>query len=372
MKTLRQIIILTILTSLNLFGQNKLPKNLRQTVQYLDKDCPERVKNKIQTIHEDSLIYAVYPFAKTEPYKNYKTISNWTSDENGNPKITNYLENKGIYDYHSEVLLYSFRQYLKNRKINEEEIIHTFAIKQKDAEDKDKIKYLTDTINGNYIPKILDDCFIQINSFWNDSTKIQVKNWEEKEFTANAHFGFGMWIRNNWRLWGGSRLSKYFNDMGIYHPDDMSGIILVSYHRYLNNKEIKLEEQVKYYQDYWEKSKKAELNTKQEEFSEYKIGDTLEFNYKKGYVSKEQEYKYDEDICIAKGIVTERNEKDFLIKVKIIEACDKKGIIYYDNDGYRIYDSKTKRWSNPPKRIIKRVKKNKEQWFEYSDWETLN
>lgn len=371
MRTLIQILTLTILTSINLFGQNKLPKNLTQAVKYLDKDCSESVKNEIKTIHEDSLIYSIYPFAKNEPYKNYKTIFNWTSDENGNPKITKYLENKGVLVYHSEVLLYSFRQYLKNGTINEKEILSKFSLKQKNAEEKDKIKFITDTINGIYIPKDLEDCFVQINSFWNDSTKIQVKNWEEKEFAGKVHLGFGMWMRNNWRLWGGSRLSKYFNDLGIHHPDDMSGIILDSYHRHLNNKEIKLEEQIKYYQDYWENSKKEELSRKQEEFSEYNIGDTLEFNYNKGYVSKEQEDKDDDDICIAKGIIIARNEKDFLVKVKIIETCDKKGIIYFDNDGHRIYDPKTKRWSNPPKRIIKKVKKNKEQWFEYKDWETL-
>lgn len=371
MRTILQILTLTLLTSLNLLGQNRLPTDLKQVVKYLDKDCSDNVKNEIKTIHEDSLIYSVYPFAKIEPYKNYKTIFNWTSSENGNPKLTKYLENKGIYDYHSEVLLYSLRQYLKNGKINDKEILNKFSLKQKNAEEKDKIKFTTDTINGIYIPKDLEECFVQINSFWNDSTKIQVKNWEEKEFAGKVHLGFGMWMRNNWRLWGGSRLSKYFNDLGIYHPDDMSGIILDSYHRNLNNKEIKLDEQIKYYQDYWENSKKEEVKRKQEEFSEYKLRDTIEFNYNKGYVSKEQEDKYDYDICIAKGIVTERNEKDFLIKVKIIETCDKKGIIYFDNDGQRIYDPKTKRWSDPSKRIIKKVKKNKEQWFEYKDWETL-
>lgn len=217
----------------------------------------------------------------------------------------------------------------------------------------------------------MEDCFEQINSFWNDSIKTQVKIWEESEFTGKVHMGFGMWIRNNWRLWGGSRLSKYFNDLGVYHPDDMSEIILDSYHRHLNNKEINLEEQIKYYQNYWEISKQADLKRKQEEFSKYIVGDTLGFNYNKGFVSTEQEKKYDNDSCIAKGIITERNEKDFLIKVRIIETCDKKGIIIFDNDGYRIYDPKTKRWSDPSKRIIKKIKKSKEQWFEYKDWEIL-
>ncbi|KAF0196860.1 MAG: hypothetical protein FD166_2138 [Bacteroidetes bacterium] len=114
-------------------------------------------------------------------------------------------------------------------------------------------KYNTDSLNGIYIPKDLNDCFNQIDGFWNDSIKNQVKSWTEEEFCANAHFGFGMWMRNNWGLWGGSRLQAYFNDKGIYHPDDMSGIILTSYYRYLKGDKIELKKQIKSYKTYWEK-----------------------------------------------------------------------------------------------------------------------
>ena len=78
----------------------------------------------------------------------------------------------------------------------------------------------------------------------------------EKEFTTDSHFGLGLWIRNNWGLWKGSRLSNFFIANGIFHPDDMSGIILTSYHRKLNGIEIQLEKQIKYYQEYWDKQKK--------------------------------------------------------------------------------------------------------------------
>ena len=60
-------------------------------------------------------------------------------------------------------------------------------------------------------------------------------------------------MRNNWGLWGGSRLSKYFNKIGIYHPDDMSAIILESYRRNLQGEAIDLESQVDFYQEYWAK-----------------------------------------------------------------------------------------------------------------------
>ena len=65
-------------------------------------------------------------------------------------------------------------------------------------------------------------------------------------------------MRNNWGLWKGSRLSKWFNSQGIKHTDDMSGVILVSYYRHLNGKPIELEKQIQYYKNYWAKTKARE------------------------------------------------------------------------------------------------------------------
>ncbi len=101
-------------------------------------------------------------------------------------------------------------------------------------------RFILDSIDGVYIPKDLTDCFQQIDSFWDDSTKTMVKSCTEDEFVAKSHHGFGMWIRNNWGLWTGSRLSKYFNEKGIDHADYMSGAILKNYHRYLNGQDIEI------------------------------------------------------------------------------------------------------------------------------------
>jgi hypothetical protein len=120
--------------------------------------------------------------------------------------------------------------------------------------DRLRINQYADSIEGVYIPKDLEDCFAQLNSFWNDSIKLSIKAMKEDSFVTESHFGIGMWIRNNWGLWGSSRLSSYFSDLEIFHPDDMSGIILRSYHRKLNNKDIKLEEQIAEYHEFWKNS----------------------------------------------------------------------------------------------------------------------
>jgi len=45
-----------------------------------------------------------------------------------------------------------------------------------------------------------------------------------------------MWLRNNWGLWGGSRLQQYFFEKEIKDPDRMSSIILSHYYNYLQGR----------------------------------------------------------------------------------------------------------------------------------------
>lgn len=108
----------------------------------------------------------------------------------------------------------------------------------------------TNAVTGIYIPNDLDACFVELNTMLTPEFIEEIKQGSEEDMNR-FHHGFGMWMRNNWSLWGGSTLSKWFNEKGIHHPDDMSGIIFDSFWRHLNNKPIKLEEQIKVYQEYW-------------------------------------------------------------------------------------------------------------------------
>jgi len=108
---------------------------------------------------------------------------------------------------------------------------------------------------GVYIPKDLEDCFQELKSMLHPSLIQEMKSGSERDM-VKYHLGLGMWVRNNWGLWKGSRLKDYFNGLGIFHPDDMSGIILDSFWRHLNNSPINLQEQIKYYQEYWKKMKR--------------------------------------------------------------------------------------------------------------------
>ncbi len=251
----RQLLILTIsfLTSLFVYGQKiKSPKDIQSAVTYLHTDCPDSLQQKIKVTPDDQLINLCYPW-KSE----YTTIYDWTEPGNKKSKIKKYVIHKGItYPEHQQtIILIAFKRNLLGQIVNEDEIIKPFKIIEDNWRMEDKVRLTTDSIRGVYIPKDLEDCFKQMDNILSDSTKMKVKKWTEHEFSGRIHWDWGKWMRNKWQLWSGSRLSKFFNDLGIYHPDDMSGIILASYHRYLTGRAINLDEQIKFYQEYWKKTK---------------------------------------------------------------------------------------------------------------------
>lgn len=91
------------------------------------------------------------------------------------------------------------------------------------------------------IPKTLEECYVELND--TEGLLDWLKETEESA-TAIAHHSLGRWIRNNWGLWKAEgELFHFFKNNGIDQPDDMSGIILTSFHRHMNNKDIKLDEQ---------------------------------------------------------------------------------------------------------------------------------
>lgn len=101
----------------------------------------------------------------------------------------------------------------------------------------------------NYVPENLDEAIQILLQGNKGNTNIYE---DEDKFIAESHHSVGRYLRNTWGLWTGSELQKWFKERGIHHADDMSGIILTSFHRRFYRKEIELEEQIAKYQEYWD------------------------------------------------------------------------------------------------------------------------
>ncbi len=111
-----------------------------------------------------------------------------------------------------------------------------------------------DSINGVYIPMDIHDAIREIDGMMDETRKHEITGMTQEEFTGLAHLSLGIGLRNEWGLWSESRLAEYFNGLGIYHPDNMSGIILVRYHRHLTGKPLKIKKQVALYKKSQKKS----------------------------------------------------------------------------------------------------------------------
>lgn len=365
-------ILLILYFSIPSFGQEtKSPRNLKKAVAYLNKNTSDSLKYLVKRSGNDTIKKISYPWGG-----NYKTIFNWTNRNNYGSRIVKYLDDKGVSKHQTEIILIAFKEYLNKGEFNENRIIEPYKKLELKWNEEDKIRYTTDSLRGYYIPKDLDDAIKALNKIYSDSIKVEITKLSEKDYVyGNYRFGIGLWMRNNWQLWGGSRLSKFFRDNKIGHPESMSVVIMESFYRSLKNEDIRFEEQVKKHVEWEEKAKIAEierenkeLEEKKETFTEFNIGDVMEYNYNYEFASKSQEDKWMDDTCLAKGIIVEKDAENLRIKVKLIESCDRKGIVIYNNDNIRILNEETKKWVRPKKRIVKYLKKGKSGWFEIGDW----
>lgn len=122
----------------------------------------------------------------------------------------------------------------------------------KKKRDKRKMLSKLDSIDGVYIPIDISDAINKLDRFYTEKAKREIRLKSLDEFKADSHLGTGMWIRNDWGLWSGSRLAVYFNKLGLSNPEDMSSILLECFYNSVNNKPLNIDRQISFYNDYWE------------------------------------------------------------------------------------------------------------------------
>jgi hypothetical protein len=232
-------IIIALLFSLTIYGQNNekrdvydlsIPKTIEQCLKVLDKTMFENEIYLIKTLQEDSIYYHNEFMDGADFFHAWKLYDG--------SRLTKYFNKKGLYGSHPiyNTILVSYHRYLNKESINLDEQIRKYQQIQEQEKKEYLLKLQNDTINGVYIPQNLEDCFVQLDKILSEDDKNTIKKLANKEETIQYHHGLGMWLRNNWGLWGGSRLQTYFLNGKINHPDDMSALILEYYYDWLNDK----------------------------------------------------------------------------------------------------------------------------------------
>lgn len=93
-------------------------------------------------------------------------------------------------------------------------------------------------INGVYIPKDIGDALNQLKKLSSEKSITKFKMIPEESVAKKLHFGIGRWMIVNWSFYEGSRMSKYLRELGLGHPDDMADFMIITFHRYLNEKDL--------------------------------------------------------------------------------------------------------------------------------------
>ena len=97
-----------------------------------------------------------------------------------------------------------------------------------------------ETLYGSYIPKDMNEVLLELNKKIDSKSKAKFAALSEQEAATKLFFSLGRWMTHNWSLFEGSRLSKYMQDLGIHHPDDMVRFFIIVYHRSLTKQPLEV------------------------------------------------------------------------------------------------------------------------------------
>ena len=214
----------------------KIPANLNRCVIELNKTFSLNAKAKLIRLNKDSLGYI----------RKVYIVDEWL--DNNSSRLKNYFINNKIADeFDMEYFIYlSFYKKLKygNSDISNE--IHKYVFQQDSIEVANKRecerKIQLDTIENIYIPKNLNDCYLQLDKNLNNDTKQIINSFTNDSSLFNYDNGLDIEIFKKWHIYNCSRISKFFLDKNIKYNDGVGFIILVGYRHYLKGDIIDIAE----------------------------------------------------------------------------------------------------------------------------------
>lgn len=101
------------------------------------------------------------------------------------------------------------------------------------------------------VPATLDEALVMLEKTVHPDVLARIRASKNERDMIAFHHGIGRGLRNGWGLWGRSPLKRFFEPLGVFHPDDISGIILTSFWRKLHDVPINLEGQASEARRYW-------------------------------------------------------------------------------------------------------------------------
>lgn len=213
-------------------------------------------------------------------------------------------------------------------------------------------RFYSERIEGTYIPKDIDEAIDSLDTILSEKDKRFIADsLSMEEFCADAHFGVGMWMRNEWGLWSGSRLQKFLTKKKVYHPDEMSYEILKAYYKkkikgmdYSADRDIEshgsrtiliIKSKISDLFNGYTRRKRKEAAETRRLFDENGCtkGTTVYYQYPYGCsTAEEQNNLFSDNPQFPVGRITDIDYGLKRIKIKLLSALSPLGIIVFDGD----------------------------------------
>lgn len=213
-------------------------------------------------------------------------------------------------------------------------------------------RFYSERIEGTYIPKDIDEAIDSLDTILSEKDKRFIADsLSMEDFCADAHFGVGMWMRNEWGLWSGSRLQKFLTKKKVYHPDEMSYEILKAYYKkkikgmdYSADRDIEshgsrtiliVKSKISDLFNGYPRRKRKEAAETRRLFDENGCtkGTTVYYQYPYGCsTAEEQNNLFSDNPQFPVGRITDIDYGLKRIKIKLLSALSPLGIIVFDGD----------------------------------------
>ncbi|TGD76796.1 DUF6794 domain-containing protein [Hymenobacter wooponensis] len=222
-----------------------VPQNLTEANEQLDKVLSPKAKAKFKQLTPSDFenvsalfILDEWELGEWQDSSSSRLVSYLNTYVKVNPLVSGYAG----WQVRRHLVLLSYLRHLQNQPFDLAAEARTLNARgdslAQGIERVHRRNLVADSIDGVYIPRDIRDSFGQLDRMLSEADKQELKHPDAEQGLARFHFGLGLWMRNNWQLWGGSRLQQYFERLGITHPDDMSGTLLRAYSAYLNGQVV--------------------------------------------------------------------------------------------------------------------------------------
>ena len=203
-------------------------KLLARSLDMVECDLEERYKYKTYTIKVDGLLIREGGMQVLELTNKQPLSVHWVWDTL-QAQVFDMDHIPSVFEQ------WRFGQYFTFRKRSKAVARKERGIEREQEHQAFLDRLVQDTLNGFYIPIDLADCLRQLDSLLTPRNQREMAALPDRNDMIRYHLGLGTGLRNQWYLWGGSRLQHYFRSRGITHPDEMSHVVLLHYWDWLHD-----------------------------------------------------------------------------------------------------------------------------------------